>query len=200
MKHKPLSVLKSSEQQSKIEKPHENSVPPQEILKPQVKPILIGGDQSKQTITTGFTIAGTQAIEQTAQGFQQQFSADPSTTNNVPEATISRTATRLLHDEEALCVTHKQNHTRVDSNQAAGEGIIQTKVEAFQAHEKPGAIQNQREGLNIGELPNILNRGEEKQDDTEQGVKRLQDEHTRMESELKLQQEELKCRLELVSS
>ncbi len=188
MKHKPLSVLKSSEKQSKIEKPHENSVPPQEILKPQVKPILIGGNQSKQAITTvGFTIAGTQAIKPTAQGFQQQFSADP-------EATISSTGT---HDEEAIRVPLEQNHTRVDPHQAARGGMMQTKVEAFQAHEKPGAIQNQREGLNIEELPNILNRGEEKQDDTEQEVRRLQDEHTRMESELKLQQKELKCRSEL---
>ncbi len=170
----------------KIEKPRENPVPPQEALKSQ--PILISGNQSKQAITdAGSTIAGTQAIKPTEQGFQlhQKFSANPFT-SNVPEPTISSTATRLLHDEKVLCVAHEQNHTRVDP-QAARGGTIETKVEAFKAHEKPGAIQNQREGLNIGELPN---HDEEKQDDTDQTVRRLQDGHTRMEGELKLQHEE----------
>ncbi|XP_064385222.1 cyclin-dependent kinase 11B-like isoform X3 [Halichondria panicea] len=180
VERKPLSAL------PKIEKPRENPVPPQEALKSQ--PILISGNQSKQAITdAGSTIAGTQAIKPTEQGFQlhQKFSANPFT-SNVPEPTISSTATRLLHDEKVLCVAHEQNHTRVDP-QAARGGTIETKVEAFKAHEKPGAIQNQREGLNIGELPN---HDEEKQDNTDQTVRRLQDGHTRMEGELKLQHEE----------
>ncbi len=162
-------------------------------VKPQAKPINDKRREAlsveKQTIAdAGSTATGIQAIEQTAQQFQLQQKVSA-----LPEPTLSSTATRSLQDEGALRVAHD---TGVDPHQATVGGTMETKVEASIPIPKPAVLQNQRDGLNIWDLSNILNRAEGKQDDTDQRMRRLQDDHTRMEGELKLQHEE-KCRLEL---
>ena len=159
-------------------------------VKPQAKPINDKRREAlsveKQTIAdAGSTATGIQAIEQTAQQFQLQQKVSA-----LPEPTLSSTATRSLQDEGALRVAHD---TGVDPHQATVGGTMETKVEALIASPKPAVLQNQKDGLNIWDLSN---RAEGKQDDTDQRMRRLQDDHTRMEGELKLQHEE-KCRLEL---
>ena len=143
-------------------------------VKPQAKPI---NDKihvrrealsvEKQTIADPGSTAT--AIEQTTQQFQLQQKVSA-----LPEPTLSSTATRSLQDEGALRVAHD---TGVDPHQATVGGTMETKVEALIASPKPAVLQNQKDGLNIWDLSN---RAEGKQDDTDQRMRRLQDDHTRM--------------------